>query len=151
MNPRTWRTSITIAVIASLLIGVAALVVSIVDWHKVDDAKSSFDAALKVAAVNNAVPATTIAAPATGATVSGVVNLDAKPLGPSVKSVEFVANGGTAHNVKLGAGSPTLIGWILRWKSTSLPNGTYQISSVGYNPNGRSSRSASVTVTVKNF
>ncbi len=106
MNPRTWRTSITVAVIASLLIGVAALVVSIVDWNKVDDAKSSFDAALKVAAVNNAVPATTMAAPTNGATVSGVVNLDARPISSSVKSVDFVANGGTAHNVNVGAGSP---------------------------------------------
>jgi hypothetical protein len=143
--------SITVAVIASLLIGVAALVISIVNWNRVDDATSSFNAALKVNAVNNAVPATTMAAPTNGATVSGVVNLDARPIGSSVKSVDFVANGGTAHNVNVGAGSPTLIGWILRWRSTSLPNGTYEISSVGYNANGRSSRSASVTVTVKNF
>jgi thermitase len=151
VNPRTWRTSITVAVLASLLIGVAALVVGIVDWHKVDDAKSSFNAALKVNAVNNAVPATTIATPTTGATVSGVLALDARPIGLSVKSVEFVANGGTAHDVNIGSASPTLIGWLLRWKSTNLPNGTYQISSVGYNANGRSSRSASITVTVKNF
>jgi hypothetical protein len=36
------------------------------------------------------------------------------------------------------------------WQTTNVPNGTYQITSVGYNADGMSVRSAGVTVKVVN-
>ena len=70
--------------------------------------------------------------------------------GSHVKGVQFVATGGSSHNVLIANGIATIAGWGARWNSANLPNGTYQISSIGYNATGRSSQSPAVTVRIQN-
>jgi YD repeat-containing protein len=132
-----WRRLITIAVVATLLLGLAALGLGIDALHKIDK-------------INSTVPATSIVAPSGGATISGVVGLDATSIGPKVTAVEFLATGGSYHDAKIATGGGSPVGWVSQWKTTSVRNGTYEITSVGYDAAGQSSRSTSVTVKVLN-
>jgi hypothetical protein len=153
VKPHTWRVSMTTAVIASLLIGLAAMGFGIEDLRKINSTNASLNAtnaSVKAANASAAVPVTNIVAPNNGARVSGNVNLDAVSTGPIAASVEFVASGGTYNDVKIATGQLTKVGWVALWTTTGVPNGTYQIASVGFNAIGRSSRSASISVTVKN-
>jgi hypothetical protein len=145
LKPRRWRASITVGVILSLLIGIGAVGVGLWDLHKINKINGQHAVAL-----DNSVPATSLIAPTNGQTLSGVVGLDALPVAGNVKAVQFVANGGSSHNVLIGNAVKTLTGYAARWNSSNLPNGTYQIVSVGYNTSGKSSRSPGVTVHVKN-
>ena len=131
----------TIAVIVSLLIGLAAAALGLWDLHKINKVNGQVAAS---------VPATSVITPTSGQTISGVVNLDAVSVGPHVASVQFVATGGASRNVLIANSKGTFYGWIAPWNSANLPNGTYQISSVGYNANGESSRSPGVAVRIQN-
>jgi hypothetical protein len=132
-----WRRLITIGVIASLLLGLVAAGLGFEALHKIDNSTAT-------------VPATTVIAPPSGDTVSGLVALVAHAIGPKVTAVDFLATGGTYHDAKIGTGALSPFGWASPWRTTSMPNGTYEISSVGYNAAGQSSSSASITVKVKN-
>jgi Bacterial Ig domain len=136
--------SMTIAVIVSLLIGLAAAGLGFWDRHKINTING------QIASIDSSVPATSIIAPTTGQTLSGTVSLDALPYGNHFQAVQFVATGGSSRNVLIANGIATYAGWGAQWKSTNLPNGTYQISSIGYNTSGRSSRSPAVTVFINN-
>ena len=144
MKQRTWRKSMTVAVIVSLLIGVATVGLGLWDLHKINKING------QIASVDFSVPATSITSPTTGQTISGVILLDARALGNEVTGVQFVATGGSSHSVLIANGASFIGGWGANWNSASLPNGTYQISSIGYNPNGRSSQSPVVTVHIQN-
>jgi hypothetical protein len=133
--------SMTIAVIVSLLIGLAAAALGLWDLHKING---------EIASIDTSVPTTSIIAPTTGQTISGLVSLDAVPFGGHLKGVQFVATGGSSHNVSIANGVASLEGWGAVWDSANLPNGIYQISSIGYNTSGRSSRSLAVTVRIQN-
>ena len=74
LRPRRWRMSMTIAVIVSLLIGLAAAGLGLWDLHKINKING------QIASIAYSVPATSIIAPTTGQTISGVVSLDALPL-----------------------------------------------------------------------
>ena len=137
MRQYQWRRSMTVAVIASLLLGLAATGLGIEALRKINNIKAT------EAAVS-------IITPVSGATISGVVGLGAKPIGPNVTAADFLATGGPYHDVKIGTGNRSVVGWVAAWQTTSVPNGTYEISSVGYDAAGHSSRSASVTVKVEN-
>jgi Bacterial Ig domain len=145
LKPRRWRASITIGVILSLLIGIGAAGLGLWDLHKINKMNGQ-----TAVAIDNTVPATSVIAPTTGQTLSGVFALDALPVSGNVKSVQFVANGGSSHNVLIGNAVKTLTGFAARWNTANLPNGTYQIVSIGYNTSGKSSRSPAVTVHLKN-
>jgi hypothetical protein len=132
-----WRRLITIAVVASLLLGLAATGLGI-------------DALRKIGNGNASDPATSIALPTSGATLSGLAGLSALPIGPNVTAVDFLATGGSYHDTKIAAGGFTRFGWASAWRTTNVPNGTYEITSVGYNAAGQSTSSASVSVKVKN-
>ena len=136
LKQRTWRRSMTVAVLVSLLIGFAAAGLGLWDLHKINKING------RIASVDFSVPATTVISPTTGQTISGAVFLDAQPLANDVKSVQFVATGGSSHSVLIANGA--------HWDSTGLANGTYQISSVGYNASGRSSQSPAITVRIHN-
>lgn len=141
MRQARWRQLMTIGVFVSLLLGLAATGLGIEALHKVD----------KINSTNSQTePVTSIITPTGGATVSGVVNLDAVSIGPKVTAVDFLASGGRYHDAKIGGAGLSPVGWASQWQTTSVPNGTYEITSVGYNAAGQSSRSASVTVRVKN-
>jgi YD repeat-containing protein len=132
---------ISIGVIATLLLGLAATGLGIDALRKID----------KIEKMNFTVPATSIITPDGGATISGVVGLDATSIGPKVTAVEFLATGGSYHDAKIGTGGRSAVGWVSEWKTTTVRNGTYEITSVGYDAAGQSSRSTSVTVKVVNF
>lgn len=65
---------------------------------------------------------------------------------------------GTVFVLESASGGPTLIadgvltpyGWLARWDSTSVPNGTYQLFSVAIDVTGAGAVSAPVSVTVAN-
>jgi hypothetical protein len=135
----------TVAVIVSLLIGLAAAGLGLWDLHKINVINGRTQEA-----IDNSVPATAIIAPSTGQTISGIVSLDALPLSGHVKAVQFVATGGTSHRVLIANGTGLVSGFGARWNTTSLVNGTYQITSIGFNTSGKSARSAPVTVHIQN-
>jgi Bacterial Ig domain len=142
----------TFVAIISVLIGLGAAGLGLWDLHKVNEVRGQIDAVNGqiTASIDNSVAATTLSSPTSGQTISGVVSLDAIPLNSHVKSVVFVANGGTKHNLLIGNGTAQIAGFGARWNSANVPNGTYQISSIGYNTVGRSARSPVVTVQVQN-
>jgi hypothetical protein len=141
LRQRQWRRLMTIAVVASLLLGLAGVGLGIEALHKVDKINASIIASA---------PVVSIGTPLSGTTLSGTVGLDARTIGPKVTAVDFLATGGTYHDTKIATGSLIAVGWVSVWQTSSVPNGTYEITSVGYNAAGQSSASSSVTVKVKN-
>ena len=87
-----------------------------------------------------------------GATLSGNAVLDAKAVGYfTVTKVEFRLTGGSQHDTLIGTGvGLTRFGWITRWNTTTVANGTYTLQSVAYDVAGRSGHSNGITITVKN-
>ena len=79
--------------------------------------------------VNNSPPSVSIVLPASGATVSGTVVLDALA-SPGVNSVDFVLEGTTYPPTftDLGNATPTIYGWLLaflaHWSQTKPPRST---------------------------
>ena len=76
--------------------------------------------------------------PANGATLSGTAVLDATATGYfTVTKVEFYLTGGitTRHADRYGPGQAP-IGWITRWNTTTVANGTYTLQSVAYDAGG---------------
>ena len=156
MKPHTWRVTITIAVIASLLLGLAALGFGIEDLRKINNVNhniASLNGSIASSFANlkalSAAPEATMVLPANAATVSGNVVLDAAPVG-DVSSIVFVASGGTSKKVQIATGKPSLAGYGAVWTSSNLANGTYQIAAVAYSSQGKKSTSPPVTVTVNN-
>ncbi|HXA32244.1 MAG TPA: Ig-like domain-containing protein [Acidimicrobiales bacterium] len=127
----------TVAVVASLLLALAATGLGIEALRKSNRTIDSGSA-------------TSILVPTGGATVSGAAPIAAAPRGPKVQAVDFLVTGGSYHDTKIGSGTLTQAGWDMIWQTTNVPNGTYQITSVGYNADGASIRSPSVTVKVVN-
>jgi hypothetical protein len=144
LKPRRWRMSMTVAVIVSFLIGLAAAGLGLWDLHKINKTNG------QISSIDSSVPAMSMITPSTGQTLSGIVGLDAGSLGGHITGAQFLATGGSSHNVSIANAVASIDGWAARWNSASLPNGTYQISSVGYNASGRSSRSPAVTVSIQN-
>jgi hypothetical protein len=138
MERDKWRKAMTGAIVISLVLALVAIGLGIAALHKTSPSSSVGG------------PLTTLVLPATGATVSGRPGLDAKPIGAGVVAVDFLATGGTMHDAKIAGGSATPIGWLGTWDSRTMANGTYSLVSVSYDAQGRSGRSSSVVVTVKN-
>ena len=89
--------------------------------------------------------------PANDATRSGVATLGAAATDYlQVEKVQFRLNGGDQHDTLIGVGHLTLGGWIARWNTASLADGTYTVQSVAYDAAGTSSVSNNITVTVRN-
>jgi uncharacterized protein YjbI with pentapeptide repeats len=99
--------------------------------------------------VNNPPPSTTISLPANGATVTGGQWLDAST-SPGVTTVVYELTGGTLNQAVIGTATPTIVGWLAGFNSTSVPNGTYTLESVASYAGGVSGTSAPVTITVNN-
>jgi hypothetical protein len=138
VKPNRWRRFMTVAVVASLLLALAATGLGIEALRKSGNHTIESGSA------------TSILVPTGGATVSGAAPIAAAPRGPKVTAVDFLVTGGSFHDTKIGTGTLTEAGWDMIWQTTNVPNGTYQITSVGYNADGASTRSASVTVKVVN-
>jgi hypothetical protein len=130
-----WHRGMTVAVVVALLLGLAGTGIGIEALRRTP---------------SNAGPATSIAVPSGGATVSGVQGLVAVAIGPNLTAVDFLATGGTLHGSKIATGAPTIIGWTGKWDTTTVANGTYTLQSVGYDAGGKTAAGSNVTVTVKN-
>jgi hypothetical protein len=88
--------------------------------------------------------------PPSGATVSGTtVSLDASA-SPGTTQVQFVLNGETQSNAVIGMATPTIVGWLAGWNSTTVPNGVYTLQSVASYANGTSGTSTSIPIAVNN-
>ncbi len=99
--------------------------------------------------VENPAPTIDMALPSTGATLSGLQYLDATS-SPGVASVEYELSGGTYNDAVISGSTLTYYGWIGSWNTTTVPNWTYTIQSVGTYADGVSGTSAPITITVNN-
>ena len=127
-------------VVIILLLDVATIVLGIKILHKP-----------QIRTVKSTVPVTRILVPSNGATLSGVKALDAySTRSQKVTGVDFLATGGTLHDTNIGTGHRSDVGWATRWDTTTVPNGTYTLVSVGYLGNGHTARSFNIIVIVKN-
>jgi uncharacterized protein YjbI with pentapeptide repeats len=99
--------------------------------------------------VDNPPPATTVGLPANDATVKGGQWLDASA-SPGVKKVVYELTGGTLNQAVIGTATPTFVGWLAYFNSTSVADGSYTLESVASYASGVSGRSAPVTITVGN-
>jgi hypothetical protein len=145
LKPRRWRASITVGVILTLLIGIGAAGLGLWDLHKINKINGQ-----NALVLDNSVPATTLVSPTNGQTISGVVSLDALPVAGHVKAVQFVAIDSSSHRSLIANGTLAISGFGARWNTTNLANGTYQISTIGYNTSGKSKTSPAITVHIKN-
>lgn len=100
--------------------------------------------------VDNPPPTSTVVIPSGGATVSGGSSvLDAVP-SAYVSNVTYEISGGTLDDQVVATGAATLFGWLAKWNTTTVPNGTYSLVSVAAYPNGVSTTSSPVAITVDN-
>lgn len=100
--------------------------------------------------VSNPPPTTSVVLPATGATVSGTQSVLDAVATSGVSSVTYQLSGNGLNNSEVATGTPTLYGWLAEWNSTTVPNGTYTLTSVAAYAGGVSGTSQPITVTVKN-
>jgi hypothetical protein len=94
---------------------------------------------------------TRVLAPTNNAHLSGTTLLDATGKAYyRVDKVEFILSDENHHSEVIADGIPTLFGWIAKWNTVSIANGTYSLQSIAYDEFGASSRSANVTITINN-
>jgi hypothetical protein len=83
--------------------------------------------------------------------VSGTTVLDATATGSyRVTKVDFLLTDGSHHSTLIASGTPTFFGWIAKWNSTSVANGTYSLQSIAYDETGARRPSSSITIMVQN-
>jgi hypothetical protein len=109
--------------------------------------------------VDRSTPVCAVVRPHAGTTVGGETLLVAEASAPAdmsnvhlsfgVAKVEFSVTGGDGRRVVIAA-ADTPYGWIARWESQSVPNGTYDLRAVALGSNGFSSECAGVEVDVAN-
>jgi Bacterial Ig domain/Bacterial Ig-like domain (group 3) len=99
--------------------------------------------------VDNPPPTTTVGLPSNNATVTGLQYLDSSA-SSGVTQVQYDLTGGTLNDSVIATGTPTIVGWLTQWDSTTVPNGTYQLNSVASYPGGVSGTSSPITITVSN-
>jgi uncharacterized protein YjbI with pentapeptide repeats len=94
---------------------------------------------------------TRVLVPSGGAVLTGAPYLDAAAGdAPGVTNVVFELSGGTLSDQVIATGTPTLYGWLARWNTTSVPNGTYSLQSVATDADHDTDTSEAITVTVNN-
>jgi outer membrane protein assembly factor BamB len=95
-------------------------------------------------------PTTSVLIPSNGATVSGSTLLDASA--SNATSVEFQLFGGTYgfFGPVLCTATPTYYGWLCSWNTTTVPNGSYVLSSLAFNSTGSAYSMGGVNITVNN-
>jgi hypothetical protein len=99
--------------------------------------------------VNNQPPTTSVLIPCDGATQSGTAALLDASASAKVSRVSFELTGGTLTNQVIAAGFPTLYGWLAEWNTTSVPKGTYTLTSVASYAGGVSGTSPPITIKTR--
>jgi hypothetical protein len=94
-------------------------------------------------------PSPVVLRPASGATLSGSTSLDASA--PNATAAQFVLFGGTYgfSGLVLCNASLTSYGWFCSWNTTSVPNGSYVLTSEAFNST-KSTYSSGVSITINN-
>lgn len=89
--------------------------------------------------------------PIDGQTLQGTAVLDAlvRP-GVQATEVDFHLIGEGGSGAAIGSGQRTTWGWILKWDTRSVTNGSYRLVSVVSGPRGPIGRSASIAIEIKN-
>jgi hypothetical protein len=83
-------------------------------------------------------------------TVSGTTTLMATTNSYlSTSSVAYYVSGGSLHDKLIGSGIASE-GWVVRWNTTTLPNGRYVLRSVAVDSAGGRSTSSGTAITVRN-
>ena len=62
----------------------------------------------------------------------------------------FVVSRGTLHDAFIATGKVDSYGWLARWNTTSVPDGTYALQAVAYEGAREGTASAEVSVRVAN-
>ena len=94
-------------------------------------------------------PSTFVAIPSNNATVSGISQILDAGASSGVTQVQYEITGGTLTDSVIATGTPTIYGWLAKWNTTAVANGTYTLQSVATS-NGVSGTSAPVTITANN-
>jgi YVTN family beta-propeller protein len=100
--------------------------------------------------VNNPPPSTLVELPANGATLSGAQSLDASA-SSGVTQVQYEISGGPDNYIDhiISGSNSTYLGWLGRWNTTSVPNGSYTLNSVASYAGGVSGTSPPITFAVE--
>jgi Pentapeptide repeats (8 copies)/Bacterial Ig domain len=121
------------------------------------DGTSSTSAPITIT-VDIPLSSTSVVIPSTGATQSGtaaVLDASTSPNGyysTSVYKLIFEVSGGPSNlsDQVIATGALTLYGWLAKWNTTSVPNGSYTLQSVGTYSGGGTVTSAPITISVSN-
>ena len=81
-------------------------------------------------------------------TVTGLQYLDSSA-SPGVTQVQYELTGGTLNHKVIATGTPTIVGWLTRWDSTTVPNGVYTLQSVA-SYGGEVTAQCPIAITVSN-
>ena len=100
--------------------------------------------------VHNSLPSTAVVIPANNATVSGTAQAFDATASSGVTRVQYEITGGTLNDSVIATATPTIYGWLAKWNTTTVANGTYTLQSVASSSGGVSGTSAPVTINVSN-
>jgi hypothetical protein len=104
---------------------------------------------LPVEVAGTQTPSTFIGIPSNNATVSGTSQILDAGASSGVTQVQYEISGGTLTDSVIATATPTIYGWLAKWNTTTVANGTYTLQSVA-SSNGVSGTSAPVTISVNN-
>ena len=94
-------------------------------------------------------PSTFVAIPSNNATVSGTSQILDAGASSGVTQVQYEITGGTLTDSVIATATPSIYGWVAKWNTTTVANGTYILQSVATS-NGASGTSAPVSIAVNN-
>ena len=100
--------------------------------------------------VNNPTPSTEVVIPSNNSAVSGTSQILDAGASSGVTQVQYEITGGTLTDSVIATGTPTIYGWLAKWNTTNVANGTYTLQSVAVYSGGVAGTSSGVTVTVAN-
>jgi lysophospholipase L1-like esterase len=104
-----------------------------------------------IADYDQAPPTTAVGVPSVGSTLTGSVWLDASASSPlGIRTTRFVLTGPGTRTRVVATGTPTVVGELAGFDTTTVPNGTYQLRSVVTDDAGVTAESAPVDVVVDN-
>lgn len=99
--------------------------------------------------VGASTPTTTVGIPSNNATVSSTAQVLDAAASSGVTLVQYEITGGNLTDSVIATATPTIYGWLAKWNTTTVPNGTYTLQSVATS-NGVTGTSAPVTIVVDN-
>jgi uncharacterized protein YjbI with pentapeptide repeats len=94
---------------------------------------------------------TRLLVPSDGAVLAGAPYLDAAAGdAPGVTNVVFELSGNGLSDQVVATATPTLFGWLAKWNTTGVPNGTYALQSVATDVANNTDTSEPITIAVNN-